>query len=86
MWKMRNAHCKKWNMARKIEKSEKCDMHTVGLNRGRKLEKRGKWDTENLWPGDWQEALKHGKMRNEYCRTWNMARKLKNLEKGKHTV
>jgi hypothetical protein len=29
-------------MARKIEKSEKCDMHTVGLNRGRKLEKRGK--------------------------------------------
>jgi hypothetical protein len=29
-WKMRNTHCRTWNMVRNTEKREKWEMHTVG--------------------------------------------------------
>jgi hypothetical protein len=33
-----------------------------------------------------RKLSKTGKMRNAHCRTWNTARNLKILKKGKHTV
>ena len=30
-------------------------------------------------PGIWRETIKMWKMRNEHCRTWKLARKLKNV-------
>ena len=33
-----------------------------------------------LGSGVWRETFKTWKIRNEHCRTWNMVRKLKNVE------
>ena len=33
-----------------------------------------------------RKTEKGGKIRNVHCRTWNMARKLKNMEKEKHPL
>ena len=33
-----------------------------------------------------RKTEKVGKLRNIHCRTWNMARKLKNLEHEKHPI
>ena len=33
-----------------------------------------------------RKTVKGGKFRNVHCRTWNMARKLKILEKKKHPL
>jgi hypothetical protein len=37
-------------------------------------------------PGMWRETLKMWKLRNEACRTWNMARKQANMEKEINTL
>ena len=29
-WKMRNTHCRNWNMARNTEKRGKCEIYTSG--------------------------------------------------------
>ena len=54
---------------------------------GKKTENHGKWEINTLgreiWPG---KLKKGGKFRNVYCRTWNMARKLKIMENEKRPV
>ena len=41
-YKLRNTHCKTWNMARNSEKREKCEIHKQDLGSGDKTENRGK--------------------------------------------
>ena len=63
-WKRRNTHSRMWNMTRKIEKSGKWEMHTVGPGIWlEKRKKRGKWGKNTAWPGIWRETLK--KVENE---------------------
>jgi hypothetical protein len=39
-----------------------------------------KGETQIVGSEIWRNTEKKGKMRNAHCRTWNMIRKLKNLE------
>ena len=67
-------------MAKNIEKGKNVKSTLRELEYDKKTEKRGKFDTNTFGPGIWRETLKTWKMRNEHSRTWNMARKMKNLE------
>ena len=46
----------------------------------RNTEKREKWEMHILGPVIWRKNCKRWKIRNAHCRTWNMVRKLKNVE------
>jgi hypothetical protein len=41
-YKIRNTHCRTWNMARNSEKPEQYEIHKYDLGTGDKTEKRGK--------------------------------------------
>ena len=45
--------------------------------------KSGKRETHTVGPGIWRDTLKNQKTRNAHQRTWNLARKLKNVENEK---
>ena len=78
-WKMRNRHCRIWNVTRNTEKREKWEMHTVEPGEWRENWKS--WKIRNTVGRElWRETLKNLKKRNTQRRTYIMARKLKNME------
>jgi len=100
-WKMRNAHCRTWNMVKKLKKFRKWKTHTVGPGKWRETFKNvkneknplarklnnEKNETQTLFDMEYREKhWKRWKMRNAHYRTWNMARKLKIMENEKHTL
>jgi hypothetical protein len=72
-------------MARKQKIVENEKQTLYDLEYGKKTGKRGKWEMHAVGPGIWWENWKTCKMRNAYCRTCNMARKLNNKENEKLT-
>ena len=55
--------------------------HCKTWNMERNTENRGKWDTNNLCPGEWEEALKN--FENEKCTLWYMEYGMKTEKFGK---
>ena len=53
---MRNAHCRTWNMASKLEITEKLEIHILGRDMARKTEKGGK--LRNVHCRTWNMARK----------------------------
>ena len=85
-WKMRNAHCRTWNMLRKLKIME-IEKHTLlEVKYGEEQGKRGKWDMHTVGTWVWCENRNSWKIRNTHCRSWNMIRKLKNVENEKQTL
>ena len=85
-WKMRNIHCRSWNMARNTQKREKWDIHTVGPGLWR--ENWNMWKMRHGHCRTWNMARntqKFGKWEMHKCTTWSMARKLKIIENEKYT-
>ena len=75
-WKMRNAHCRTWNMTRSNEKLGKWDIHscrTCTMVRNTE-KKQGKRQMKMVGLGIYPENWNTWKMRNLWCRTWNMSR------------
>ncbi len=63
--KMRNAHWRTWNMARKTENHGKWEIHTLGRKYGEeKLKKVENLEMSTVGRGIWQENWKSWKMRN----------------------
>ena len=52
----------------------------------RNTEKREKGEIHTVGPGLWQENSKTWKMTRQICMTWNMARKVKNVENETQTL
>ena len=65
-YKIRNTHCRMWNMVRNTQKSEKWEINAVGPGYDKKIEKkRGKWETNTVASGIWRRRLKN--VENEEC-------------------
>ena len=80
-WKMKNRHCRTWNMARKLKKVEN-EKHTLqDLEYGEKNRKTWKMRSTHCKSEIWRETLKTQKNRNTNCRTWNMERNTKKRRK-----
>ena len=85
---MRNAHCRTWNMERKLKNMDnktktvqelEYEKYTLKvLDYGEKTDQHGKCDTHTLGSEIWRETVKNVKMRNAHCMIWNME---KNTEK-----
>ena len=60
---MINAHCRTWNMARKLKMSGKLEIHTLGLEiRRGKLKQLDNLEMSTVGHGIWQEKIEnHGK-------------------------
>ena len=78
-WKMRNAQCRFWNLARKRKITENEKHPLEALKNDEITEKREKWEMHTVEPRIWREKWKSQKMRNTHFRMWNTARK---TEKG----
>ena len=66
-------------------KNEKCTLKD--LEYGEKNENHEKGEIHTLGREIWRVKLKKGGIfRNVYCRTWNMARKLKSMENEKNPL
>ena len=69
------------------DKHEKLEMHTEAPGIWRENWNHEKWEIHTLGREIWQKKTeKGGKFRNLFCRTWNMARKLKNMENEKNPL
>jgi hypothetical protein len=77
--KIRNVHCRMWNMATKLKIMENETHPLDDLKNDEINERREKWEMQTVGPGIWRENWKSQKMRITHFRTWNMARK---TEKG----
>ena len=62
---MRNAHCRTWNMARKLKIMENEKYTLENINYYEKSEKHGKYGTNTVEPVKWRETLKN--VENEKC-------------------
>ena len=78
-WKMKNAHCRTLNMARKLKSWIVRNKYCRTWNMARNTEKLEKWELHTVGPGLWRENWKTWKMRWKHCMNWNMVR---NTEKG----
>jgi hypothetical protein len=84
---MRNTHCRTKNISRKLKNMENETQTAYDLEYGERTQKNVENDTQTLF--DMEYGNKHSetwKMRNEQCRTWSIARKLKNMEIEAHTL
>jgi hypothetical protein len=53
---MKNAHCRTWNMVRKLKITKKCEIYTLGCEIWRgKLKKVEKLEMSTVGHGIWQE-------------------------------
>jgi len=80
---LENEKCTLYNpeYGEKYDKRGKWEMHTVGPGMWRKtLKKCGNWKTHTVDLEYVEEHWKNWKMKNVHCRTWIMARNLKNGE------
>jgi hypothetical protein len=59
---------------------------SLDLDCGKKTDKHGNLYTNIVLSEIYQEILKNVKNGNALCRTWNMARKLKNVEIERQTL
>ena len=72
--KIRNTHCRTWNMSRKLKKRGKCETHTIGSGIWRE-----NWQTRKIKNSHGmtcnmaRNTEKRAKW-NTNCRTWNMMR------------
>ena len=66
---MRNAHCRTWNMARKLKITENEKHPLDDLKNEEITEKREKLEMHTVGLGIWRENLKSWKMRNTHCMT-----------------
>jgi hypothetical protein len=84
--KLRNVHCRRWNMARKLKimENEKHLLHD--LKNDEITEKSEKWLMHTVGPGIWRENWKSWKMRNTHFRMWYMARKTEKGEKFRNVL
>ena len=86
LWKMRNTHCRTWNVARTSEKRRN-EKYTVLDLYYREKRKNLQNETQTLYDLEYgQKQSKTWKMRNTHSRTWIMARKLKNMENETQTL
>ena len=58
MFKMRNAHCSPWNMARKLKITENEKHPLNDLKNEEITEKPEKWEMHTVGPGLWREIWK----------------------------
>ena len=64
---MTNAHCRTWNMVRKMKNVENETQKLFDLEQGKKNTKLGKREKHTVGPGIGRETLK--KLKNEKCIT-----------------
>ena len=85
-FKMRNAHCLTWNMAKNTEKHGTWEMHTVGPGIWKKMKKL---ENVKCTLYDLKYSERHWKtlkMRIAHYRTWIMGRNLKNMQNETQTL
>ena len=86
-WKMRNAHCWTWNMARKLKKTAKWEIHNLWREIWwGKIKKVENLEMPILGRGIWQENWKSWKMRNNHLTTRKMRKSLKIVKNYKCTL
>ena len=72
-WKMRNTHCRNWNMARNTEKRGKCEIYTSGPGTQRETTKNVENEKCSLFtPENREKKCKTRKRTYAHCVTWNM--------------
>ena len=84
--KMKNAHCRILIVARKLKNVENETQTLYDLEYCKKHLKTWKREMLTVGPGLQQEIRKTWKKRIGHFRSWDMARKLKNVENGRQTL
>jgi hypothetical protein len=85
-WKKRNAHCRIWYMARKLNITENENNTRWVVKYDEKYWKTWKMRNTKVWTWGIARKLKSWKMRNTHCRTWNRARNTQKLAKWEITT